>query len=113
MKYERLTDKDWHITKLSNSIKEDTRRMLKRLWDLENKIEQGTLIEATSAEKETTICDGYHTETELYYIYDMFTGKPSPMKTEVGVCWGTKERDRCECGGDRKKCDFYETVRNG
>ena len=44
MKYERLTDKDWHKEKFychSNS----ERTVIKRLFDLENKIEQGTLIE--------------------------------------------------------------------
>ena len=30
-----------------------------------------------------------------------------------GVCNGTKERDKCDCGGDPRKCDFYSTVRNG
>lgn len=24
-----------------------------------------------------------------------------------GYCWGTKERDKCSCMGDRKQCDFY------
>lgn len=27
------------------------------------------------------------------------------------VCWGTREREPCECGGDEAKCDFYEEVR--
>lgn len=26
---------------------------------------------------------------------------------KVGVCFGTKERDPCSCGGDKRKCDFY------
>ena len=44
MKYERVTDKDWHKEKFYP--KNDNERMIrKRLWDLENKIEQGTLIE--------------------------------------------------------------------
>ncbi len=30
---------------------------------------------------------------------------------EVGVCWGTAERDACSCGGDKSKCDFYPSVR--
>lgn len=30
---------------------------------------------------------------------------------EVGVCWGTAERDACSCGGDKRKCDFYPAVR--
>lgn len=24
------------------------------------------------------------------------------------VCWGTKEKDHCSCGGDKRLCDFYE-----
>ena len=27
------------------------------------------------------------------------------------VCYGTKEREECTCGGDMRKCDFYEEVR--
>lgn len=27
------------------------------------------------------------------------------------VCYGTKELEECSCGGDRRKCDFYEEVR--
>lgn len=27
------------------------------------------------------------------------------------VCYGTKELEECGCGGDRRKCDFYEDVR--
>ena len=26
---------------------------------------------------------------------------------ERGVCWGTKEKEPCRCGGDETKCDFY------
>lgn len=36
--------------------------------------------------------------------YDTTYGKPH--------CLGTKEQDPCSCGGDTKKCDFYEYVRN-
>ena len=42
--YKRLTDKDWHKEKFYP--KADNERIIrKRLWDLENKIEQGTLVE--------------------------------------------------------------------
>lgn len=42
--YKRLTEKDWHKEKFYP--KSDNERVIrKRLWDLENKIEQGTLIE--------------------------------------------------------------------
>ena len=30
---------------------------------------------------------------------------------KMGVCWGTKEREACSCGGDESKCDFYDDVR--
>lgn len=30
---------------------------------------------------------------------------------EIGVCWGTKEREACTCNGDEAKCDFYDYVR--
>lgn len=25
-----------------------------------------------------------------------------------GVCWGTKEREPCTCGGDPTRCDFHK-----
>lgn len=30
-------------------------------------------------------------------------------RTEYGktVCYGTKEMEECDCGGDRNKCNFY------
>ena len=40
-----------------------------------------------------------------------------PMETNsifqhtYGVCLGTKEIDRCNCGGDESKCDFYPEKR--
>ena len=32
-------------------------------------------------------------------------------ETKYGVCLGTKEVDRCNCGGDESKCDFYPEQR--
>lgn len=32
-------------------------------------------------------------------------------ESEEGVCYGTPERDICNCGGDESRCDFYEHVR--
>lgn len=31
------------------------------------------------------------------------------FRNEFGrdVCYGTKEREQCSCGGDKDKCDFY------
>jgi hypothetical protein len=55
-------------------------------------------------------CDCYHTQIERKYTYHI-TGEPVYYDAEVGVCWGTKERDECSCGGDEAKCDFYPSVR--
>lgn len=32
-------------------------------------------------------------------------------EVKYGVCLGTKEIDRCGCGGDESKCDFYPEKR--
>ena len=32
-------------------------------------------------------------------------------EVKYGVCLGTKEVDRCDCGGDESKCDFYPEKR--
>ena len=40
---------------------------------------------------------------ECYRAEKNFLGK-------IGVCWGTRERDACSCGGDKSKCDFYPTI---
>ena len=29
----------------------------------------------------------------------------------VGLCFGTKNREKCSCQGDRSKCDFYDYIR--
>ena len=44
MEYTRLTEKDWHKEKFYPTT-DNERAIRKRLWDLENQIEQGTLIE--------------------------------------------------------------------
>jgi hypothetical protein len=56
-------------------------------------------------------CDCYHIQTERQYAYNPITGDPIGRNVDVGVCWGTKERDECSCNGDRSKCDFYPEVR--
>lgn len=30
---------------------------------------------------------------------------------QEAVCFGTKERDPCGCGGDKSKCTYYEDVK--
>ena len=56
-------------------------------------------------------CNCYHTQKKLRYTYNQFTGAPIPHDIEVGVCWGTKETEECNCGGDMTQCDFYPEVR--
>ena len=48
-------------------------------------------------------CECYE-ERELMdsYLYD---------RRLIGICNGTKERDKCQCGGNPVKCDFYPEVR--
>lgn len=65
-------------------------------------------------------CDCYQFETKRRYLsnidkitYTLATERLAPeyIDEEVGVCYGTKEKDVCNCGGDRRECSFYETVR--
>ena len=56
-------------------------------------------------------CDCYHTEPKTRYTYHPITGSPIGHDIEVGVCWGTKECEQCDCGGDMTQCDFYPDVR--
>ena len=65
-------------------------------------------------------CDCYQFETKRRYLsnidkitYTLATERLAPeyIDEEVGVCYGTKEKDVCNCDGDRSKCSFYERVR--
>ena len=65
-------------------------------------------------------CDCYQFETKRRYLsnidkitYTLATERLAPeyIDEEVGVCYGTKEKDVCDCGGDKSKCNFYERVR--
>lgn len=65
-------------------------------------------------------CDCYQFETKRRYLsniekitYTLATKRLAPeyIDEEVGVCYGTKEKDVCNCGGDMRKCSFYESVR--
>lgn len=58
-----------------------------------NGFEPKTLDELIEANK--TVCHCYHTEY----------GRPE--------CWGTFEREWCNCGGNESECDFYDYKRNG
>ena len=56
-------------------------------------------------------CDSYHLQPKTRYTYHPLSGRPIAHDIEVGVCWGTKECDECDCGGDMARCDFYPKVR--
>lgn len=55
-------------------------------------------------------CDCYHIESETRWFVD---GDGCAVRGTINVprCWGTKECDVCDCGGDKSKCNFYERVR--
>lgn len=60
-------------------------------------------------------CDCYRVLKERHYLTDYEKGyyeatyhKPAP-EYEIkhnGICYGTKDREPCDCGGDRSKCNF-------
>lgn len=65
-------------------------------------------------------CSCYQFETKRRYLsnidkitYTLATERLAPeyIDEEVSVCYGTKEKDVCNCGGDKRKCSFYEIVR--
>lgn len=55
-------------------------------------------------------CDSYHLEPERHYFVDE-NGIPIYEIINVPRCWGTREKDVCDCDGNRSKCSFYESVR--
>ena len=65
-------------------------------------------------------CDCYQFEIKRRYLsnidkitYTLATERLAPeyIDEKVSVCYGTKEKDVCDCDGDRSKCSFYESVR--
>ena len=54
------------------------------------------------------ICDCYETKIIGAPYFNYYTLKIEGKVKEVGVCYATRECAPCNCGGDRKKCDFYE-----
>ena len=56
-------------------------------------------------------CDSYHLEPERHYFVDEY-GAPIYENINVPRCWGTKEKDVCNCGGDKSKCNSYRRVRS-
>ena len=66
-------------------------------WGLPERPSDCPLVPAPPHGGQVMACKCYHAERN-------FVG-------EIGVCWGTKEREACLCGGDESKCDFYEDKR--
>lgn len=60
-------------------------------------------------------CDCYRVSKERHYLTDYEKGyyeaiyhKPAP-EYEIkhnGICYGTKDREPCDCDGDKSKCNF-------
>lgn len=55
-------------------------------------------------------CDCYRLEPERNRFVDE-NGIPIYEIINVPRCFGTREKDACDCEGDRSKCSFYESVR--
>lgn len=59
-------------------------------------------------------CECYFEEEHPMSQYGNFTSgysRTTGLTTTIGYCNGTKERDVCNCKGDRCKCDFYPEIR--
>lgn len=61
---------------------------------------------------ENVRCDCYEVYKTCEPRYNTITGQIDHyVDVEYGRCRGTRERDICTCGGNEKKCDFYEHKR--
>ena len=69
MEYKRLTNKDWHNEKFYGHSNSE-RTILKRLWDLENKIEQGTLIELPCKVGDEVYVIATCSDVDMWRIYE-------------------------------------------
>ena len=63
-----------------------------------------------------TKCDCYRTRIVKHYLSEYEKGYYAALHggarvdfidEEESYCIGTKEREICTCGGDKRKCDFY------
>lgn len=61
-------------------------------------------------------CDCYRTRIVKHYLSEYEKGYYAALHggarvdfidEEEPYCMGTKEREICTCGGDKRKCDFY------
>lgn len=53
-------------------------------------------------------CDSYREFRSASYYNPITT---ETREVDYGICWGTKDRDRCNCKGNQLECDFYPEVR--
>lgn len=60
-------------------------------------------------------CDCYRVSKERHYLtdyekcyYEATYHRPAPDYEirDAGICFGTKDREPCDCCGDRSKCNF-------
>lgn len=57
-------------------------------------------------------CDSYRLRVKPEYSYDSVYGhRIAQYDRYIGYCNATRERDECNCDGDRSKCTFYPEVR--
>lgn len=79
--YERLTPRDWHDAKFAQL---DQRVVLKRLWDLENQIEQSSTQHyyIINGKQKTQTFGGTTEYTDTYVICE---GYPSELAVHFGV----------------------------
>ena len=54
-------------------------------------------------------CNCWEERIEYKPLHNII-GNPD-VAIPYGVCFGTKETDRCDCDGDESKCDFYPEKR--
>lgn len=78
-------------------VKENLSPYARRAASLTLDNKGGTSIPASTERKEdATEGQEKHKKCKYYFVE---YGAPE--------CWGTRERERCKCGGNPEKCDFY------
>lgn len=58
-----------------------------------------------------TMCDCYHVNKVQRFERNSIGNYVSFIKDEP-VCYGTKDREPCDCEGNRKYCNFYKEIRD-
>lgn len=88
--YERVTPRDWHDAKFAQL---DQRVVLKRLWDLENQIEQNSkqhyYVTMGRCKRRDFVFEGQPC-TEYTEVYEVVEGVPSDVAIHFGI-YNTEE----------------------